>query len=130
MNNHKHSGVGKQIRDLKRSFLQISGLPLAAALSAQWLRNLADSVAVRSDTIYTPLVTLRIFLQQVLNDDASCNAAVARFLVERVNEGHEKVSTNSGPYCAARHRLPLQLLFDGVKEIGAKIARANKPWRW
>lgn len=130
MNNHKHSGLGKQIRDLKRSFLQISGLPLAAALSAQWLRNLAESVVVRSDAIYTSLVTLRIFLQQVLSDDASCNAAVARFLLERACEGHDEISANSGPYCAARHRLPLQLLLDGVKETGTKVARATKAWTW
>lgn len=99
MTDHKHSAVGKQIRDLKRSFLQISGLPLAAALSAQWLQSLAESVVVRSDTIYTPLVTLRLFLHQVLSDDASCKAAVARFLMERVDAGEEEISANSGPYC-------------------------------
>jgi hypothetical protein len=123
-------GLGKQIRDLKRSFLQISGLPLAAVLSAQWLQSVADSVRVRSDTIYTPLVTLRIFLQQVLSDDASCKAAVARFVLERVSEGHDEISANSGPYCAARQRLSLQWLFCGVKESGARIARAYQAGRW
>lgn len=53
MNDHKHFALGKQIMDLKRSLLQIGGLPLTAALSVQWLRSLAESVGVRSDTIYT-----------------------------------------------------------------------------
>lgn len=30
----------------------------------------------------------------------------------------------------ARHRLPLELLFGGVKETGARIARAAKAWTW
>lgn len=130
MNHHKQSALGKQIRDIKRSFLQISGLPLRAALSMQWLRSFAESVVTRSDTIYTPLVTLRIFLQQVLSDDASCNAAVARFLIERASESDDELSASSGPYCAARQRLPLDLLQSGVKEAGAIIQRTAKLWTW
>lgn len=130
MSNHKPSIIGKQIRDLKRSFLQVSGLPLKTMLSQKWLQSLAESVPTRSDTIYTPLVTLKLFLQQVLSDDASCNATVARFALERADTGEENISINSGPYCGARHRLPLDILCSGVKETGDKIARAVKSWNW
>jgi hypothetical protein len=130
VDNYKQSPLRKQIQDFKRSFLQITGLQLWSALSKEWLTSFAESMPVRRDTIYTPLVTLRLFMQQVLSDDASCNAVVARFILERVDQGYEQVSSNSGPYCGARNRLPLELLVEGVKETGVKVARAAKAWTW
>jgi hypothetical protein len=99
-------------------------------LSAEWLKELALSVNLRSDTIYTPLVTLRLFLMQVLSDDGSCNAAVARFVAESIAAGEQSVSANSGPYCAARRRLPLKFLQSGVREIGTATQEAANRWKW
>ena len=39
------------------------------------------------DRIFTPLVTLWVFLGQVLNADHSCRAAVARLIAQRVAQG-------------------------------------------
>lgn len=130
MNDVKQLSLRNQIKKIKRSFLQFSHLSLENALCTQWLNDLAASVPTRSDTIYTPLVTLRMFMQQVLSDDASCNAAVARFVVENAIEGNGEVSANSGPYCSARSRLPLEPLKTGVKASGEVIQKAAKNWQW
>ncbi|MCP3893024.1 MAG: IS4 family transposase, partial [Bacteroides sp.] len=84
----------------------------------------------RRDTIYTPLVVLRLFLLQVLNDDRSCKAAVSRFLIEQAGEVETGISHNSGPYCTARTRLPLTLLEDGVRETAVKGNQTKNDWKW
>lgn len=130
MKDFKAPSLSKQIRNIKRSFLQVTGVPAIAALSTKWLEELADSFKTRSDTIYTPLVAFRMFLGQVLSDDGSCKAAVARFAAERIAEGAAPVSANSGPYCAARGRLQLGILKAGVNETGAATQKAAESWKW
>jgi hypothetical protein len=130
MSDHKRLSLSTQIKNLKHSFLQLSNLSLSDVFSAHWLKKLAESVPYRRDTIYAPLVVLRLFLLQVLNDDRSCKAAVSRFLIERVGEGETEISHNSGPYCTARTRLPLTLLEDGVRETAIKENETKNDWKW
>lgn len=130
MSDHIQLTLGKQIKNIKRSFLQISGLPLGNILSTSWLRKLAESVPCRKDTIYTPVVVLRLFLLQVLNDDRSCKAAVSRFLIERAREGETEISHNSGPYCTGRTRLPLDVLEEGVRETAIHAKKTEEKWKW
>ena len=130
MTDQKQPSLRTQIENLKRSFLQFANTPLIDILSTDWLKKLSDSVPCRSDTIYTPLVVLRLFLLQVLNQDGSCKAAVARFLIERIANGETEVSNSSGPYCVARKRLPLDLLMDAVREIAAQVINLGNMWTW
>jgi len=123
MNDHKRLPLSMQIKNLKHSFLQLSNLPLSNVFSTHWLKKLAESIPYRRDTIYTPLVVLRLFLLQVLNDDRSCKAAVSRFLIERAGEGESEISHNSGPYCNARTRLPLALLEEGYEKQRSRQMR-------
>jgi len=127
---HRRLPLSTQIKNLKHSFLQLSNLPLSNVFSTHWLKKLAESVPYRRDTIYTPLVVLRLFLLQVLNDDRSCKAAVSRFLIERAAEGETEISHNSGPYCTARTRLPLALLEDGVRETAIEANKTKTAWKW
>jgi hypothetical protein len=130
MSDRKRLQLSTQIKNLKHSFLQLSNFPLSNVFSTHWLNKLAESVPYRRDTIYTPLVVLRLFLLQVLNDDRSCKAAVSRFLIERAGEGGTEISHNSGPYCTARTRLPLTLLEDGVRETAIKENQTKSDWKW
>jgi hypothetical protein len=130
MSDRKRLQLSTQIKNLKHSFLQLSNFPLSNVFSTHWLNKLAESVPYRRDTIYTPLVVLRLFLLQVLNDDRSCKAAVSRFLIERAGEGGTEISHNSGPYCTARTRLPLTLLEDGVRETAIKENQTKNDWKW
>ena len=62
------------------------------------------------DRIYSPLVTLWVFLGQVLSADSCCRAAVARLLAHRLSQGQSPCSAETGGYCQARSRLPEALL--------------------
>src|SRR6185436_12016542 len=59
------------------------GIPAATVSSG---RGLAVHVCW-VDRIYSPLVTLWVFLGQVLSADPSCRAAVARLIAHRVSQG-------------------------------------------
>jgi hypothetical protein len=72
---------------LRRQFLQDGGLPFAAVLTIAGIEEaLREIKATWYDRIYTPLVTLRVFLGQVLNADQSCRAAVARLIADGPDE--------------------------------------------
>ena len=67
-----------------------------------------------------PLVTLWVFLSQVLDPDHSCRAAVARFLAWRTVPRPAACSTDTGAYCKARGRLPEAVLARLTRATGQK----------
>lgn len=104
----------RQIKNLKQAFFQEDTLPFSSLLPAPLLEQIAATGNCR-DKIFAPLVTLKAFIFQVLCDDGSCKNAVARVLAERLQNGLPGNSVNTGPYCKARQRLPLQPLFDTAR---------------
>ena len=77
----------EQARHLRRQFLQDGGLPFTDVLTEGVITEALAAVGVWLDRIYTPLVTLWVFLGQVLSADHSCGAAVARLVAHRVAHG-------------------------------------------
>ena len=64
---------------LRRQFLQDGKRPFANVLSRECIDEALSTIeACWNDRIYTPLVTLWVFLGQVLSADHSCRNAVAR----------------------------------------------------
>ena len=97
----------QQIRFLRRQFLQDSGLPFSDVLSVEIVEQALTAIdVVWNDRIYTPLVTLWVFLSQVLSADHSCRSAVARLISHRLSSGLSPCSPGTGAYCQARKRLP------------------------
>lgn len=69
----------QQVRFLQRQFLQDGELPFSDLLSVDVVQQALTAIEVQwNDRIYTPLVTLWVFLGQVISADHSCRAAVAR----------------------------------------------------
>src|SRR3712207_230728 len=91
-----------------------------------------DEEGVRfSERIYTPLVTLGLFLSQVLDPDHSCRAAVARLIVWLAVNGRKTCAPDTGSYCDARQRLPVGV----VTRLVRRTARQNDDgapdaWLW
>ncbi len=56
--------------------------------------------------IYTPAVTVWVFLSQCLSADHSCREAVARLGAWRIGRGQKPCSPDTGAYCTARDKLP------------------------
>ena len=86
MRNVRQDSLRRQLQFLQRQYLQCGELPFSNLLSESVLAQALTAIEARwNDRIYTPLVTLRIFLRQVLSQDHSCRAAVARLIAHRVS---------------------------------------------
>ena len=108
-----------QFEFLKRQFLQDCELPHIDILSRETVERALDTIGVAwNERIYTPLVTLWVFLGQVLSSDHSCRNAVARLIVHRVSRGLGVCSSRTGAYCQARKRLPEQFFSTIARLVG------------
>ena len=68
-----HGWFRHQFRFLQRQFLQEGELPLCSVLSEATIAPALDAIEFSwKDRIYTPLITLWVFLGQVLSADHSC----------------------------------------------------------
>jgi hypothetical protein len=125
MSDPNHGGPAAQFRSLFRSLVLDPGLLFHHLLSAEHLvRVVTQEVGESCDRIYTPLVTLCTFLAQVLSDDHSCRAAVARLLAWRTARVLSPCSADTGAYCKARRRLPETVLPRLVRETADGLQRA------
>src|SRR5713226_6775227 len=74
----------QQVSFLRRQFLQDGDLPFSNVLSEEIVKQALTAINVFwMDRIYSPLVTLWVFLGQVLGADSCCRAAVARLIAHR-----------------------------------------------
>jgi hypothetical protein len=122
----------QQVRFLRRQFLQDGNLPFTDVLSAEVVSQAVTAIGTCwKDRIYSPLVTLWVFLSQVLSQDHSCRAAVARLIAHRVSRGQAPCSSETGAYCQARKRLPERFFSTVARQVGRKLdARAGSQWLW
>lgn len=129
---HLHQQFRRQFQFLKRQFLQDNELPFSDVLSEQAVaRSLTDNAVDWMDRIYSPLVTLWVFLTQVLSADHSCRAAVARLIAHRISRRQLACSAETGAYCQARKRLPEGFFSDVARQTGRTLENEVKPeWLW
>jgi len=122
----------QQVQFLRRQFLQDGDLPFTDVLSIELvLQALTSAEVVWKDRIYTPLVTLWVFLSQVLSQDHSCRAAVARFIAHRLSRGQSSCSAETGAYCQAKKRLPEKFFADVVRQTGQTLdTSVASDWLW
>jgi hypothetical protein len=120
------------MNSLRIQFAQSVELPFGNVLSIDMVQQALASCAIPwIDTIYTPLVTLLVFLSQVMSADSSCRAAVARLVALRAARGLSPCSSQTGAYCTARKKLPEQFFAWLVRSLGTRLAAEVAPeWRW
>jgi hypothetical protein len=81
--------------------------------------------------IYTPLVTLSLFLSQVIDPDHSCRAAVARLIAWMAVNKRKPCEPDTSSYCEARLRLPERAIFRLVRETARRTdGRGSDVWLW
>lgn len=125
-----HGRPAPQFRSVFRCLVTDPGLLFHHILSAEHLaRVISQEIGKTCDRIYTPLVTLCTFLSQVLSDDHSCRAAVARLLAWRTAQGLPPCSADTGAYCKARQRLPETILPRLVRETADGLQQ-DAPAGW
>jgi len=120
-----------QIARFKKAFLQIQPLPFKDFFPTEDIAEIITHTRGRRGSVFTPLVTLKTFIFQVLSNDGSCQRAVGSVLAERLSQGQSANSVNTGPYCKARSRLPLEPLRQAVKNVGMRLhQQMPKAWLW
>lgn len=81
--------------------------------------------------IYTPAITVWVFLSQCLSMDHSCREAVSRLLAWRVARGKSRCSPETSAYCAARDALPEAACHELVRRTGGELERETPAeWLW
>jgi len=81
--------------------------------------------------IYSPAVTIWVFLAQCLSPDHSCREAVAQLIAWRLARGLEPCSAETGAYCTARERIPEEACQQLMRETGRMVEeQAPRDWRW
>ena len=131
----RYSSQGRfqqQVRFLRRQFLQDGELPFSDVLSEETVAQALKAIeGCWMDRIYSPLVTLWVFLGQVLSADHSCRAAVARLIAHRLSRGESACSAETGAYCQARKRLPEKFFSAVACLVGQTLeAKVDRRWLW
>jgi hypothetical protein len=130
---HRNQGrLSCQVESLQRQFAQAPGLPFADVLSAGQVEQvLTDEKVDFAERLYTPLVTLWVWLTQVVDPDHSLRQAVARLLAWRVANDRPACSADTGAYAKARQRLPEKVLAKLTRRTGRDLMmEAPARWSW
>jgi Transposase DDE domain len=125
-------GTRRWISEKVKSLRESNVLPFHDILDAKMVKSALDAEGVTfNQSIYTPLVTVCVFLSQVLDPDHSCRAAVARLIVWLAINDREPCAPETGTYCDARQRLPLRVVIRLVRQTASEVDdRAPDAWLW
>lgn len=108
------------------------GLHFASLLSEELILNCFGKARwLWQGWIYTPTVTIWVFLSQCLSADHSCRDAVAGLLAWRLAGGLQPCSANTGAYCTARDAVPEEACSRLMRETGRQAEETSpSEWRW
>ena len=122
--------AGSQAGAVRYQLAEQTGLPFLDLLSATEVE-----LACRAwnhqwrSRIYTPWITLGMFLSQILSSDHSCGDALERFQKYRKDCGLPPVADNTASYCEARQRLPEEVVWDLARRSGQSVHdKADVKW--
>jgi len=83
------------------------------------------------ERLYSPTVTLSMFMRQALNEDGSCQKVVNGWAAQRVAEGLSANSIGTGSYCKARQRLPIEMVMALARASGQMLSTQTPgAWLW
>ena len=124
--------VGGAIRRTVQDAKNFPGLFFSTRLSPERVRSECERLQYDfRERIYSPAITLWVFLTQVLSADHSCREAVSKLNFWRAARGLAPCNPQTNSYCEARERLPEALIRDLVRSIGQELAEeAAHDWQW
>jgi hypothetical protein len=115
-----------------RQLAQAPRLPFADLLDrTQVEQALRDENVSFRERLFCPVVTLWLFLSQILDPLRCCRAAVARLLAWRAAQRLPPCSADTSAYCKARQRLPEGVLTRLTRGTAARVQeQVPDGWRW
>jgi hypothetical protein len=122
--------AGGQADAVRDQFAQQTGLPFLELLSATEVESACRARSHRwRNRIYTPSITLAMFVSQILSSDQSCAEALERFQKYRKDCGLPPVADDTASYCEARQRLPEEVVWELARRSGQSIHdKADAKW--
>ncbi len=117
----------QQASFLRRQFLQDGDLPFTHVLTEEVITDALATIGDWLDRIFSPVVTLWVFLGQVLDADHSCRAAVARLIAHRVARGLDAVLRSNRRVLPGSQAAARGVLLRGRPPDGAGIGRWCDP---
>jgi hypothetical protein len=122
--------AGDEASAVRNQFDDQSGLPFLEVLSASEVESACRAWNHRwRNRIYTPWITLGMFLSQILSADHSCGDALKRFQKYRKDRGLPPVANDTASYCEARERLPEEMVWELARRSGQVIhQQADVHW--
>lgn len=126
---HRPSG---QVQTYRRRLQNSSQFPITELLPiADVDAALATEGCSFRERLFTPVITVWVFLGQVLDQDHSCRQAVLRFVAWLSGFARRRCSSQTGAYCQARKRLPEGVLSRLTRGIGSRLEQHSpRDWRW
>ena len=122
--------ITDQIKTFRNCTDSAPTLPFTDLLAPDLVHGILQELDLTyRERIYTPFITLCVFLEQVFSEDHSCRKAVARLLAFRIAKGQRPCSPDTHPYCSARQRLPEKLFQILVQRVGRWLQR-SVPDQW
>src|SRR5204863_260096 len=121
-------GLRRAVAEARRS----QSLCFAALLAEDRIdKALGEARELWQGWIYTPAVTVWVFLAQCFSSDHSCRHAVAQLIAWRLSCGGVACSAKTGAYCTARDALPEESCRQLLRETGRNLAdNAPAAWLW
>lgn len=80
--------------------------------------------------IFTPEITVALFVQQVLSEHCGCQKMLHEFNKQRKRENLCEVSADTSSYCAARRRVPLELFHSLMDHTVDLVQQNGLPSQW
>ena len=120
--------MGQRIEHLRRQSLMHLDLLFGSLLPA-WLLAQADDGPNSREQIYSIRRTFFGFLYQVLNPSCPCREVVRQIQSLFALFSPRKVSEDTGAYCLARARLPLEILARLRCAVAAHAGKAEELWK-
>ena len=132
---YRSPSIGATFRQFLNGFLQSDELPFRNVLTTAQIEQAAAaenlSFGTGVDDVYSVPLTLWAFIAQVVSDQKSCVAAVARVLVMLSILGRKPCAAGTGAYCKARTKLSEPFLQRLACDVGRQLEdEAPDAWRW
>ncbi len=119
--------LGQRVRHLRRQSLMHLDL-LFSSLLPSWLLAQTDEGPNSREQIYSVRRTFFGFLYQVLNPDCPCREVVRQIQSLFALFSPRQISEDTGAYCVARARMPLEVLSRLRCAVAAHAAKAEELW--
>ncbi len=124
--------VGAIVNHQKSQLCYFAGNLMEQLPEAINLPKLIDKYLPRYRSRYfTPMVTMNLFLRQVLGGDRSCQHVVSQSSLNYSLLLRSTHSSNTAAYCKARQRLPLELIKSITINAGQWLNKnSHDNWKW